>query len=99
LARLWWCVESLASESGEYDLVNTALSSQDLFLQLFDRAFSLYVPAAKAYLRTLQNASQDEWRDAARELDHYFTTIAAEGLNEEDITRELLSKYVEQSSN
>ena len=94
LARLWWCVESLYSESDEYDLVNIALSSQDFFQAVFERKFCLYLPAAKAYLRTLQSASEDDRRAAARELNHYFTTIAAEALSEEDIIQKLLNKYI-----
>ena len=74
--------------------MNVALSSQDFFQAVFDRGFSLYVPAAKAYLRTLRNASDDERREAARELNHYFTTIKAEALSEEEIAQELLNKYI-----
>jgi hypothetical protein len=94
LGRLWWCVETLYNESDEYDLVDVALSSQDFFTQMFDRKFSLYIPAGKAYIRTLRNASEDERRKAARELNHYFTTIAAEALSEEDITQKLLGEYI-----
>ena len=98
LARLWWCVESLYSESDKYDLVNIALGNQDFFQTVFDRGFCLHIPAAKACLRTLRNASEDERREAVRELNHYFTTIAVEALSEEDITKKLLDKYVKTSN-
>lgn len=94
LARLWWCVETLYSESDKYDLVDIALGSQDFFQAVFEREFCLYVPAAKACLRALRNASEDERREAARELNHYFTTIAAEALSEKDIIQKLLGKYI-----
>ena len=94
LARLWWCVESLYSESDGYELVNLALGNQDFFQAVFERGFSLYIPAARACLRTLRNASEDERREAVRELNHYFTTITAEALSEEDISQKLLSKYI-----
>jgi len=102
-ARLWWCAEPLYSEEDGYDLVHIALSRQDFFNQMFERLFCLYIPAARAFVRVFRDSSQDEIREAAKEdeireaakeLDHYFTTIVAEALNEEDIIHNLLSKYL-----
>lgn len=95
LARLWWCAEALYTEEDKYDLVNIALSRQELFQGIFERMFGLYIPAARACLRVLNNSSEDEIRQATKELNHYFTTIVAEALSEEDIIHNLLNKYFE----
>lgn len=92
-ARLWWCAEALYTEEDGYDLVNIALSSQDFFQGIFERMFGLYVPAARACVRVLRDSSEDERRQATKELNHYFTTIVAEALSEEDIIHNLLNKY------
>lgn len=94
-ARLWWCAKALYTEEDGYDLVNIALSNQDLFQGIFERKFGLCVPVARACVRGLINSSQDETRKATKELNYYFTTIAAEALSEEDTIHNLLSKYVE----
>ena len=85
LARLWWCGETLYTPEEGYSLAQQALEDQDLFQNIFERQYGLYQPAARAYLRTLGDASRAEHRDAARRLDHYFTTISVETLNESDI--------------
>lgn len=96
-ARLWWCAESLHSNEDGYDLVRIALSSQDFFQAIFERKFSLCVPVAKACLMTLEDHSEDDRREATKELNHYFTTIVAEALSEQDVVRNLLNKYIRQS--
>lgn len=93
-ARLWWCAEALHTEEDGYGLVHIALSSQDFFQAVFEREFSLYVPAARACVRVLRDSSEDERRQATKELNHYFTTIVAEALDEENIVHELLNKYL-----
>lgn len=95
-ARLWWCAEALHSEADGYDLVAMALSSQDLFQGIFERKLGLYVPAARACVRALGNCSDAARRRATKELNHYFTTIAAEALTEEEIVSSLLGKYVKE---
>lgn len=93
-ARLWWCAEALYSEEEGYELVHIALSSQDFFQAIFEREFGLYIPAARACVQVLKDSSEDERREATKELNHYFTTIVAEALNEEDIIHNLLGKYL-----
>jgi len=93
-ARLWWCAEALYTEEDGYDLVHIVLSSQDFFQAIFERELGLYVPAARACVRVLRDSSEDERRQATKELNHYFTTIVAEALSEEDIIHSLLSKYL-----
>ncbi len=95
-ARLWWCAEALYSEADGYDLVDIALSSQDFFQAIFERKLGLCVPAARACVRALGNCSDAERRRATKELNHYFTTIVAEALTEEEMIDNLLGKYLRQ---
>lgn len=97
LARLWWCAESLYSDADGYDLACVALASQDFFQGIFEREFGLYLPAAKACVRVLRDSSEDERREATKVLNHYFTTVAAEALSENQIVHDLLSRYVRQA--
>lgn len=87
LARLYWCAETLYSESEGYEWVRQALANQDLFQAIFEREFGLYPPAARACLRVLRNAGEQEHREATRRLNHSLTTIALESLTEEQIVR------------
>ncbi len=91
LARLYWCAEMLYSERDGYDLVHQVLSSQDFFQAIFEREFSLYPPAARACVRELAGASEDERREATRRLNHYLTTVVVEALREDEI-RSLLRR-------
>ena len=93
-ARLWWCTEALYNEEDKYDLVYIVLSRQDFFQAVFERELGLYVPAARACVLVLKDSSEDERRQATKELNHYFTTIVAEALGEEDIIHNLLNKYL-----
>lgn len=94
LARLWWCAESLDSNSEGYDLVQIALSKQDFFQAVFEREFGLCLPVAKACLRALKDCTEDERREATKNLNHYFTTVAAETLSEPQVIGDLLKNYV-----
>jgi hypothetical protein len=85
LARLYWCAEILHSERDGYHLAYVILSSQDFFQAVFEREFSLYPPAARACVRELASASEDERREATRKLNHYLTTIVVETLREDEI--------------
>ena len=85
LARLWWCAESLYSEVDGYSLARQALAKQDLFQAIFERKFGLYPPAARACLRKFRDASEEEWREGTRRLNHYLTTIVLEALMEDNI--------------
>ena len=85
LARIWWCAEILYDELDGYTLARQAISNQDFYQSIFDREFALYPPAAKACVRGLSSSSEEERRRVTRELNHYFTTIAVETLEEADI--------------
>lgn len=91
-ARLWWCVETLRDDEGD-ELIRIVLASQDLFQAVFERRFCLYVPAARACIRALGNSNEEDRRDATKLLNHYFTTIVAEALCEDDIVSSLLNRY------
>lgn len=95
-ARLWWCAETLYSDEEGYDLAHAALGSQDFFQGIFEREFGLYVPAARACVRVLRDSSDAERRIATKALNHYFTTIVAEALTEDEIMRNLLARHVRQ---
>ena len=85
LARIWWCAETLYDDVDGYALAREAISNQDFYQSIFDREFALYPPAAKACVRGLKASSEEERRRVTRELNHYFTTIAVETLEEADI--------------
>jgi hypothetical protein len=90
LARVWWCGESLHSEHDGYTLARDVLSNQDLFQNIYERYFGLYPPAARAFIRKYRGTPEKEFRDGAKRLNHYLTTIVLETLSEEDVT-ELMS--------
>lgn len=85
LARLWWCAEALWTPSDGYQLVDLVLSNQDFFQTVFERKFSLYPPAARAFVRVHASSSEAERREAARKLNHHLTTITVEALDEREI--------------
>ena len=87
LARLWWCGATLYSGVERYARACEALANQDFFQAIFEREFGLYPPAARACLRELADASEDERRAVTRRLNHYLTTVAVETLCEEDVRK------------
>jgi len=87
LARLWWCGETLYSKQEGYALAQQALEKQDLFQAVYERKFGLYPPAATACIKALKDRTQTEWRLVTRVLDHHFTTITVETLQESEIAQ------------
>lgn len=81
LARLWWTAEELQ----DYDLARHALSSQDMFQNIFERFFGLYPDAAKACLDRFEGRSEGEIRSASRWLQQCASTTLLEGLTEQEV--------------
>lgn len=91
LARLWWCADTLSDGGRDYTLVREALLNQDFFQAIFERKLGLYPATARVLLRVLRDAGEKQRRDMIKRLNHYFTTIVQESLEEEDIERLLTS--------
>ncbi|HYF80526.1 MAG TPA: DUF6339 family protein [Symbiobacteriaceae bacterium] len=91
LARLWWCAETLSDGGRDYSLVREALINQDFFQAIFERKLGLYPATARVLLRVLRDAKEKQRRDVIKRLNHYFTTIVQESLEEEEIERLLTS--------
>lgn len=89
-ARLWWCGETLSDGGKEYALAQQAIKNSDLFVNIFEREFGLYPPAARACIKLLGKAKREEWREKTRRLNNMLTTIVAEALEEEDFKRLLI---------
>ncbi len=81
LARLWWTAEEL----DDYDVARRALSSQDMFQNIFERFFGLYPAAARACLDRFEGRSEAEIRAASRWLQQCASTTLLEGLSESEI--------------
>ena len=90
LARLYWTAETLYSDTEGYTWVREALRNQDFFQAIFERAFGLYTPAAKACLDALRDANEAQRRKATKALNHYLTTTVVATLSENDIFEILL---------
>lgn len=84
LARLWWLPEVL----GDYDLARAAVKNQDRYVNIFERAFGLVVPAAKASVRRFgqPDVREDDWRSASKWLQQRVPTTIIEALDEAEIT-------------
>jgi len=80
-ARLWWTAEELQ----DYDLARRALSSQDMFQNIFERFFGIYPAAARACLDRFEGCGETEIRSAAKWLQQCATTTLLEGLSEDEI--------------
>ncbi len=81
LARLWWTAEQL----GDYDLARRALSSQDMFQNIFERFFGIYPAAARACLDRFDGRSEAEIRSASKWLQQCASTTMLEGLSEGEV--------------
>jgi len=81
LARLWWTAEQLE----DYDLARKALSSQDMFRNIFERFFGVYPPAAKACLDRFDGRSESQIRAAAKWLQQCASTTALEALDQDAV--------------
>lgn len=85
LARLYWCADTLYSETDGYELVGRMLSNQDLFTGVFERQFGLVKPVARACARGLLDRREDERRAALRRLNLEASTVCLEALTEADV--------------
>lgn len=85
-ARLWWCAEAMQDADSGYALTRQALANQDLFVAVFERKFGIYPPAARAAVSELAGKTGKEIQAAARRLNHFLTTQAAEVLDQAAIS-------------
>lgn len=95
--RLWWIAE-LTQDGGDYSLTEKALSNQDASVALFERRFSDFPPAVRAFVDTCWDEDETTIRETAKELNRALSTVVLEALDEEDIT-ELLKDIVDKVKN
>ncbi len=83
-SRLWWVAEQ--THIGEdYGLTQKILSKQHLTRAAFDRYYSMYQPALKAFIRILGGDSRVIVEEVAKRLNKLLTVYQLEGLTEEQV--------------
>ncbi|WP_157572945.1 DUF6339 family protein [Halogranum rubrum] len=84
LVRLWWIAE-LTREGDDYSRTRAALEKQELANDVFDRGYARYPPAVRAIVDELKDAKSPVVSKATTKLNHAFSTIRLESLEEEEI--------------
>ncbi len=94
LARLWWLAESL----GDYELARRAVKNQDIYVNVFERAFGLVTPASEAALDRFHQPQvrEDDWRNASKWLQQRVPTTVIESLDREELS-EILDQSLSQA--
>ena len=86
-ARLWWCGHTSYSPEGGYSLSKRFFANQDRFNSIFERELGLSTLIARGCIDALEDVSEDQSRFVVRILNHYFTTLAAEDISEEQLSQ------------
>lgn len=96
LARLWWGTE-LTVEDGEYALTHLLFSNQDLVETFFGSTMFYHPPAARAFLKCMEEAGGTEaWRGVPEQLSSMLSLRVLETMTEAEV-RARIEDILEQS--
>lgn len=93
-ARLWWAAELTVDQNGDYSLTEKLIrlpGFQDLYENMFGRAFCGYKPAIESFISVLGEEKEKTQRDVGKKLNHILTTITLESLTRAELD-ELMKK-------
>jgi hypothetical protein len=84
-ARLWWGAELTVNNGNYADTQLLFSKSQDLYEQIFGRAFCRYPGAVRAFLKVVGPEPEKVFRRAAKDFNHVLTTVVLEALGQQEI--------------
>jgi hypothetical protein len=79
--RLWWAAELTYEEESNYKYTRRVFDSQTLARSLFDRQFSHYRTAARAYIDVLWEENQEIIEETGKRFNHAITTKLLEDMS------------------
>lgn len=85
LARLFWCAHTMGDADEDYVLTKRMLSSQDLFVGVFEREIGLVPAVARMSARELVGLSEADRRLALRRLLLRGSAVTLETLSEDEV--------------
>jgi hypothetical protein len=91
LSRLWWAAELTHDPEAGYEYTEQVFSTQHLARAIFDRRFSHYPRATKAFIDVFGDDNQETVEAAVKEFNSWLTTIRIEVLPQTHLKRELES--------
>ena len=91
LARLYWAANALWTEESGYEYSDQVLGDQDLYAAIFERNLGLHPPLARELAKQCGTEPEAVHRAWIKNVNHVLTTVAIEGLNEEQLAEFVLS--------
>ncbi len=83
-SRLWWVAEQTHTD-GDYSLTEKILTKQYLVRSAFDRDFSRYKPALRAYIAVLGGDPKSVVEEAAKRFNKHLSVVQLENFQEQQI--------------